>query len=170
MSSALCWRAAFMLIQVTWSNTSLWVTGTLGGTVAQAGMASGMMSLFSCIGRLFFGKIYGKLGRFTIHLDLALLIVGMALASHSHSYAMALVALAFVGVSMAAASAPSFLPASGSNHLQIFPLALFEPPPEDHTANAPIQTHRKGNADHAHLQNNGKQHGEYQTHANGGKQ
>ena len=73
----------------------------LGGTVAQAGMASGMMSLFSCIGRLFFGKIYGKLGRFTIHLDLALLIVGMAIASHSHSYAMALVALAFVGVSMA---------------------------------------------------------------------
>ena len=93
--------AAFMLIQVMWSNTSLWVTGTLGGTVAQAGMASGMMSLFSCIGRLFFGKIYGKLGRFTIHLDLALLIVGMAIASHSHSYAMALVALAFVGVSMA---------------------------------------------------------------------
>ena len=92
---------AFMLIQVMWSNTSLWVTGTLGGTVAQAGMASGMMSLFSCIGRLFFGKIYGKLGRFTIHLDLALLIVGMAIASHSHSYAMALVALAFVGVSMA---------------------------------------------------------------------
>lgn len=93
--------AAFMLIQVMWSNTSLWVTGALGGTVAQAGMASGMMSLFSCIGRLFFGKIYGKLGRFTIHLDLALLIVGMAIASHSHSYAMALVALAFVGVSMA---------------------------------------------------------------------
>ena len=93
--------AAFMLIQVMWSNTSLWVTGALGGTVAQAGMASGMMSLFSCIGRLFFGKIYGKLGRFTIHLDLALLIVGMAIASHSHSYTMALVALTFVGVSMA---------------------------------------------------------------------
>ncbi len=91
----------FMLIQVMWSNTSLWVSGTLGGTVAQAGMASGMLSLFSCIGRLFFGKIYQKLGRFTIHLNLVLLIAGMAIASVSTSITTAFIALAFVGVSMA---------------------------------------------------------------------
>lgn len=94
----------FMLVQVMWSNTSIWVTGTLGGTVAQAGMASGMMSLFSCIGRLFFGPIYNKLGRFTLHLDLVFLIIGMLLASGSSSLGRALVALALVGVAMALAA------------------------------------------------------------------
>lgn len=94
----------FMLVQLMWSNTSLWVTGTLGGTVAQAGLASSMLSLFSCIGRLLFGKIYGKLGRYTIHLDLGFLIVGMLIASNATSFSLALVALAFVGVAMALAA------------------------------------------------------------------
>ena len=94
----------FMLIQLMWSNTSIWVTGTLGGTVAQAGMASGMMSLFSCIGRLFFGPIYHKLGRFTLHLDMGFLIIGMLIASNSSNLATALAALAFVGISMALAA------------------------------------------------------------------
>ena len=96
--------AIFMLIQVMWSNTSIWVTGTLGGTVAQAGMASGMMSLFSCIGRLFFGQIYSRLGRFTLHLDMLFLIAGMYIASRADSYGTALVALALVGVAMALAA------------------------------------------------------------------
>lgn len=94
----------FMLVQLMWSNTSIWVTGTLGGTVAQAGLASGMLSLFSCIGRLFFGKIYGKLGRYTLHLDMVFLIIGMMIASNASNFGVALVALACVGVAMALAA------------------------------------------------------------------
>lgn len=38
-----------------------------------------------------------------------------------------------------------------SDHLPVLPLALPEPAPEDDAAYRPVQTHRKGDADDAHL-------------------
>lgn len=92
--------ASFMLIQGMWSNSSIWITDTLGGTVAQAGLASSVISLFSFLGRLVFGRVYGKCGRFTLHGNIVLLIVGMFIASQATSFGLALVAIAFVGVAM----------------------------------------------------------------------
>lgn len=92
--------ASFMLVQGMWSNSSIWITGTLGGTVAQAGIAASIISLFSFFGRLAFGKIYGKLGRFTLHLNIILLIIGMFIASSANTFAVAVIAIAFVGVAM----------------------------------------------------------------------
>ena len=92
--------ASFMLVQGMWSNSSIWITDTLGGTVAQAGIASSVISLFSFFGRLAFGKIYGKLGRFTLHLNIILLIIGMFIASSANTFAVAVIAIAFVGVAM----------------------------------------------------------------------
>ena len=97
---ALVGAASFMLVQLVWSNSSLWVEGTIGGTAAQAGMASSVLSLFSCLARLGFGALYGKLGRWTVHLNIAMLIAGLAVASFAGSFPMALVALAFVGAAM----------------------------------------------------------------------
>lgn len=92
--------ASFMLVQGMWSNSSIWITGTIGGTVAQAGIASSVISLFSFLGRMVFGKVYGKLGRFTLHLNIVMLIIGMFIASSATTFPVALAAIAFVGVAM----------------------------------------------------------------------
>ena len=97
---ALVGAASFMLVQLVWSNSSLWVEGTIGGGAAQAGMASSVLSLFSCLARLGFGALYGKIGRWTVHLNIALLVAGLGVASMATSFPMALVALAFVGAAM----------------------------------------------------------------------
>lgn len=91
---------SFMLVQGMWSNSSIWITDTLGGTIAQAGIASSVISLFSFFGRMVFGRVYSKLGRFTLHLNIILLIIGMFLASSAETFITALVAIAFVGVAM----------------------------------------------------------------------
>lgn len=91
---------SFMLVQGMWSHSSIWITDYIGGTVAQAGLASSIMSLFSFFGRLGFGHIYHKLGRWTLHLNIVLLIIGMFIASNATTLTMAMVAIAFVGLAM----------------------------------------------------------------------
>ena len=91
---------SFMLVQGMWSNLSIWITQSLGGTLVQAGLASSIMSLFSFFGRLAFGSIYNKLGRYTPHLNILLLIIGMFIVSSAISFTHAIIAIAFVGLAM----------------------------------------------------------------------
>ena len=90
----------YMGVQVIWSNTSLWVRDTLGGTAAQIGIVSGSFSLFSCGARLLFGPVYSRLRERVLHLSVAVLVLGLFLASSANSFGMALVAGSLVGAAM----------------------------------------------------------------------
>lgn len=94
----------YMGVQVVWSNTSLWIRESIGGTAAQIGLISGLFSLCSCGIRLVYGPIYNFLGKKTIHLSAVLLALGLFLASGAGSFAMAAAAGSLVGAAMGLAA------------------------------------------------------------------
>jgi len=87
-------------IQTLWSNFSIWIQGDLGGTVVQAGLASSFISLFTCAIRLLFGPIYNRLHHYAIHLDIAILFIGLLVATQARSFPMVLVAGGCLGLAM----------------------------------------------------------------------
>ena len=87
-------------VQTLWSNISLWVQNDLAGTVAQAGLASSFISLFTCAIRLLFGPIYNRLHHYAIHLDVAILLVALLVATQARSFPMVLVAGGCLGLAM----------------------------------------------------------------------
>ncbi len=94
----------YMGVQVMWSNTSLWMRESIGGTAAQIGLISGLFSLCSCGIRLVYGPIYSLLGKKTIHLSAAFLALGLFLASGAQSFGMAAVSGSLVGAAMGLAA------------------------------------------------------------------
>lgn len=92
--------ALYMGVQVMWSNTSLWMRDTLGGTAAQMGLVSGFFSLLSCGVRLIFGPLFNRLGNKMLHLSVAVLTLGLFLGSTAQSFGMAMTAGALVGAAM----------------------------------------------------------------------
>ena len=94
----------YMGVQVMWSNTSLWMRESIGGTAAQIGLISVLFSLCSCGIRLVYGPIYSLLGKKTIHLSAAFLALGLFLASGAQSFGMAAVSGSLVGAAMGLAA------------------------------------------------------------------
>lgn len=91
---------AYMSVMVYWSNISVFITAEGFGGSAQAGLASSLISAFTCLISLVFGKIFAVLKKFTIHLYMVCIVLEFLLASFAVNYGMSLAAAAAVGVAV----------------------------------------------------------------------
>lgn len=91
----------YLMIQLMWSNISTWIAEPpINATLVQVGLAASIMPLASFIGRALNGPIYNKIGRFSLHLFYAMLLMGLILGVVSTTFNLSLVAIFLVGATM----------------------------------------------------------------------
>ncbi len=91
----------YLMIQLMWSNISTWIAEPpINATLVQVGLAASIMPLASFIGRALNGPIYNKIGRFSLHLFYAMLLIGLILGVVATTFNLSLVAIFLVGATM----------------------------------------------------------------------
>ena len=91
----------YLMIQLMWSNISTWIAEPpINATLVQVGLAASIMPLASFIGRALNGPIYNKIGRFSLHLFYAMLLMGLILGVVATTFNLSLVAIFLVGATM----------------------------------------------------------------------
>ena len=79
---------AYMSVMVYWSNISVFITQEGFGGAAQAGLSASLISVFTCLISLVFGKIFGVLKKFTIHLYMLCIVAEFLIAAIAVNYGM----------------------------------------------------------------------------------
>ena len=91
----------YLMIQLMWSNISTWIAEPpINATLVQVGLAASIMPLASFIGRALNGPIYNKIGRFSLHLFYAMLLMGLILGVVATTFNLSLAAIFLVGATM----------------------------------------------------------------------
>lgn len=91
----------YLMIQLMWSNISTWIAEPpINATLVQVGLAASIMPLASFIGRALNGPIYNKIGRFSLHLFYAMLLMGLILGVVATTFNLSLVSIFLVGATM----------------------------------------------------------------------
>jgi len=98
----------YMTIMVLWSQVSVFIANEHLGNVAYAGLAASLVSAFSFVGSIFFGKLFGFLKRYATHATIVFAAIGYLIVANANSFAMVLIGIAIYGFAVGLFS-PLFL-------------------------------------------------------------
>lgn len=90
----------WMSLMVVYSNVSIFVTSEGIGNTAQAGIATGLITLGGFISSMFFGKIYGRLHVKTVLVYMSLAVLAFAAFTIAHSLSMAIAGGLLIGATI----------------------------------------------------------------------
>lgn len=90
----------FMSMMVLWTQVSVFIAAENLGSVASAGLAASLISAFSFVGSILFGKLFGTLKQFTIATTIACATIGFFIVATAGSFPMVLAGIAFYGFAM----------------------------------------------------------------------
>lgn len=90
----------WMSLMVVYSNVSIFITSENIGDTAQAGIATGLITLGGFISSMLFGKIYGKLKEKTILIYMVLAVLAFAAFTAAHSIQMAIAGGLLIGATV----------------------------------------------------------------------
>ncbi len=90
----------WMSLMVVYSNVSIFITSEGIGNTAQAGIATGLITLGGFISSMFFGKIYGKLNVKTVLVYMSLAVLAFAAFTIAHNLPMAIAGGLLIGATV----------------------------------------------------------------------
>ena len=90
----------WMSLMVVYSNVSLFITNEGIGNTAQAGIATGLITLGGFISSMFFGRIYGKLGVKTVLVYMTLAVLAFAAFTAAHNLGTAIAGGLLIGATV----------------------------------------------------------------------
>jgi len=90
----------YTLMMVLWTQLSIFIEEEQFGSVAAAGFAGSLITLFSFIASMLFGKIFGIFKQFSLFISIAIVVAAFFIFANATNFTMVLIGVALCGFAM----------------------------------------------------------------------